>query len=385
MSKALEALFLLPVQHQGALDFGGPDLPAAQHGPLRKADIAQLFQPFQGGQGGPRVVADVLYCSAAQGAQQLQGASLQGGGFGPGGGEGHGLFRRGSQGHHLFGFVVDPAPELLLRGDPFFPEEIGNRLLKNRTGSHGCFQRVFLRRTAQLFQPPQNRGGPFLADGGRLPAALIGEGESRLGVEPRPRREHGPNGVKKGAEIPLPQKGRQAELVGGEQGFVVQHPLDRLQPRFLPRLYGKDDPFRSLVGPPEGNLDPVAGPQLHPLRDAVGIGLVNGKNSRGNSDFPDHKPSGFSALVLFLHIAGQLPRGNLTDGHGDGLVGQVLLESLGLRSNLACPVGHQVHQQITALHIFQQISNRGIKHFYSLQRNKVCTAQGAMEWVIIFQ
>ena len=154
VGKTLKALFLLPVQHQGALNLSGLNFPAAQHRPFRKADIAQLFQPLQGGQGGSRVIAHILHRGAAQGAKQLQGASLQCGSFGPVGGEGHGLFHRGGQGNHFFGFVIDPTPELLLSGDPLFLEEIGNCLLKYRAGSHGIFQRIFLRRTAQLRQPP---------------------------------------------------------------------------------------------------------------------------------------------------------------------------------------------------------------------------------------
>ena len=41
------------------------------------------------------------------------------------------------------------------------------------------------------------------------------------------------------------------------------------------------------------------------------------------------------------------------------------MEFLRLGSDLTGPVGHQIHQQITALNFCQQISNGWIKHFDS--------------------
>ena len=362
--KSLIAALLLLIQHQGALNFRGANLPAAQHGSLRKADIAQLLQPLQGRDGGAGIVADVLHRTTAHAAQQFQNAALQGGGFGPGSGELHGLLRRHRQGGHLLGFISDPALKLLLGGDPFFLQQIADGLLEHCPGRHGFFQHRFLRRCAQGFQKLQNGSSPLLADGGRLPAAVLGEGKTGFGVEPHPRRKHGPDGIKKGAEIPLPQEGCQTKLVGREQGLVVQHPLNGFQPFLLPRHNRQDNALGCLVGPPEADLDPVTGLQLHFPGNTVGIGLVNGKNSRRNSNLSDHKPSGIRLVfVLFLDGSGELAVGNLTDGHGNGLLGQVFLESLCLGSDLAGPMGNHVHQQITALHILQQISNRGIKHF----------------------
>ena len=170
--------------------------------------------------------------------------------------------------------------EFLLGGDPFLPQKVGDGLLKNLPGGGGIFQGRFLPLAAQFFQKLQNFKGSLLADGGGFPAAVIGEGKAGFGMEPHPRREHGPDGIEKGAEIPLPQKSRQPKLVFGNQGFVVQHPLNGLQPLFLSRLHGKDDALRRLVSSAEGNLHPMAGQHSHSLWNAIGIGLVNGKNSR---------------------------------------------------------------------------------------------------------
>ena len=116
-------------------------------------------------------------------------------------------------------------------------------------------------------------------------------------MEPCPRREHGADGIEKGAEIPLPQKARQEQLAPGEHGRVIQHPRHTFQPRPVPRFHGKDDALGHLVGAAEGQLNPMAGLQLHSLRDAVGIGLVNGKHSRADCYFSNHKPSGHSAMT----------------------------------------------------------------------------------------
>ena len=50
-----------------------------------------------------------------------------------------------------------------------------------------------------------------LADGLPCPALAFGQGEALDGAEPQRRGEHGTDGIEKGAEVPLPEKGRQAE------------------------------------------------------------------------------------------------------------------------------------------------------------------------------
>ena len=290
-AQTLEGGLLLRAEGQRPGDVGGPDLPAAEHTPLGEGDVAQRLQPPQGGGGSAGVIADILHRAAAHTGQQLQNAALHGGGARTGGGKIQRLLPGDGQGSHLLGLVPDPGAEVLLGGDPFLAQQIFQRGGENLVRGGSRVEGLLLGFSPQGFQQLQNVPGPLLADGGGGPAAVGGEGKGDLGVEPRPCREHGPGGVKIGAEIPLPQKGGQLELAAGEHGRIVQHPCDLLQPRFVSRFHGKDDALAHFVGPAEGQLDPVAGQQLHSLRDAVGIGLVNGKNSRGNSDFPDHKPS----------------------------------------------------------------------------------------------
>ena len=150
---------------------------------------------------------------------------------------------------------------------------------------------LLLRLAPQAFQQPKHGQCPLLADGGSAPAFVPGEGKADLGMEPGPRREHGPNGIIKGAEIPLPEEGGQTKLMGGEHGRIVQKPGHGLELGFVPGLYGQDDALGHFVPPAKGDLHPVAGQKRHICRNSIGIGLVNGENRRRNSNFSDHKPS----------------------------------------------------------------------------------------------
>ena len=46
---------------------------------------------------------------------------------------------------------------------------------------------------------------------------------------------------------------------------------------------------------------------------------------------------------------------------------QIFLEFFRFKSNLACAVGNQVHQQVTAVHILQKVCYGGVKHNKFLQ------------------
>ena len=102
----LKTAALAFVQHQRALNIGRLDLPAPQNRPFGQLHISLFLQCLEGGHFRAGEIADFLGSHASKRTQQLQHCLLLQGGFGPGRCIGHGLLRRGCQGHDFFGFVV---------------------------------------------------------------------------------------------------------------------------------------------------------------------------------------------------------------------------------------------------------------------------------------
>ena len=255
-----------------------------------------MFQPVHRGGGRAGKIAQVLHRHAAHAAQQLQHLPLHGGGFGPFFGVGHGLLRRNGKGGDPFGFVMGLSQVVRLRGHPLFPGQVGQHLRKSVLIGNQIPQSVLLRLPAQILQQFQHCPGIFLAEGLSLPAPVLRQGNRQLGAKPQSRREHHPDGVKKGAEIPLPQKSRQPKLAFGEHGFLVQTAFDGFQLVRAALLHRQDDSLRAFVGPSEGQHDPLPRPDGKVLGNIVGIGLVYGKIRRRNSNFRDHS-SRFSSCI----------------------------------------------------------------------------------------
>ena len=210
LPQSLKAAFLLLVQHQGPLQGGGDDLPAAQNRPVGEVYITLFLQPPHHGGGGPRKIAQLLDADLAQIAQHFQHGAL----FGRSLGILPGLLSGGGEGGDLLGFVPAPAEILRLSGDPFLPREIPEGILQGFPRQSQGLQLRLLGPAAQLLHQAQNLGSAGFADGFFLPLPVFGEGIHRLGVKPQSRGQDGPAGVVKGAEIPLPEESRQPQLQG---------------------------------------------------------------------------------------------------------------------------------------------------------------------------
>ena len=152
----------------------------------------------------------------------------------------------------------------------------------------------FLRFRTQCLQQQKNLLRPGLSDDGGFPACVLRQGEAHSGVKPCPRREHGAGGIKKGTEVPLPQEGGKLELGWSQHRGIIQSAANRLELRFISRFHRKHNAIAQLVSSPEGNLHPHSRQERHLLWNAVGVGLVNGKNRRRYRNFSGHKPSTFS-------------------------------------------------------------------------------------------
>ena len=122
-----------------------------------------------------------------------------------------------------------------------------------------------------------------------------------------------------------------------------------------------DKPYSYRFGP---DMTLVPG-----LRVMVPIGSGNRRTEGVVLSLEQGDASGLKAVlqkqllqILFLQGSGQLTGGNFLDGHGQGLLGQLFAELIGLQGDLAGALGNHIHQQITAIHLLQQVSNRGVQH-----------------------
>ena len=288
LQEPAEATFLLFIQDQRAADFGRYDLPAPEYRLLPQRQVAQFLQPVHRGSGSARMIAQLLDADFAHMAKELQHRFLLGRGFAPAGGILHGFLRRGSQEGDLFGLVGTPAQILRIRPEPFFPHQIGHRLtagiLIQAQGSEGFLMGL----AAQLLQQVQDRSGPFLADGGFFPAPVLSQGELFPRPEPKTCGQDHPDGFIKGAEAAFPQECRKLQLKARQDRVLIQDLPYLLQSFPAPLFHQEDHAFGELIGSAERHRHPLAGLQGHPQGDTIGIGLVDGKDCRRNSDFCDH-------------------------------------------------------------------------------------------------
>ena len=141
-------------------------------------------------------------------------------------------------------------------------------------------ENLLLRLSAQLLQQRQEGPGILIFHSFLPPAFILRQGESGSGLKPEPGWEHGTDGIVKGAEIPFPQEGRHPQHINRQHRCFIQLLLHRLQALCTALSQFQHHSFTPAVAPAEGNDDPLTGPQFHPLRNGVGIGLVNGKRSR---------------------------------------------------------------------------------------------------------
>ena len=375
LGKSVIAALLIGAEHQRPIQLRRADFPAAKHRPLGQRQVSQLFQPVYRRGGSTGKIAKLLHGHAAHAAHQLQHIFLHGGRLGAVGGVLHGFLGGNRQGSDLLRLVIGAAQIFRFGGYPLFPREIRNHAGKGfLVGNQGA-QGGFLRLTTQIFQQRKHLRRAVLADGFFLPGAVGGEGNPFPRLKPQPRREHDPEALVKGAEIPLPQKCRQPQLMLRQNRRFVQAPLHGFQLFLAACLHSENHALDALVGAAEGQLHPLTGLQGHSLGDFVGIGLVNGIGRGGNRDFRNHpSPHPFRFLfrrtfaspgkallhIFFLYGSGKLAVRHFLNGHGHGLFRQVFLKGLGLGGDLTGAVRYQVHQQITAVHFLQQFSNRGV-------------------------
>ena len=174
--------------------------------------------------------------------------------------------------------------------DPLFPGQVGNGIVERLLIGNQIPQSGFRSLTAQILQKLQQVLSMFFSYGLLFPAAVLCQADSLPGLKPQSCRKHGADGIVKGAEVPLPDESRQPQLPLRQDRCLVQASFDRLQACFLSRFHTQDNALGAFVGTSEGQLDPHARQNRHVLRDTVGIGPVNGKIRRRNSNFPDHKP-----------------------------------------------------------------------------------------------
>ena len=287
-AKAFKDPFLLRVQHHRAMDFGRGNLPAPENLSLLKLNKAQSRQAVYCLGTAAGIVADILDAGAACTAKKLHDAALHGGGFGAGGGKGQGRRHLHPQNRDFFRFVPGFPGQAPLGGNPLFPQKVG-----------GClFKGILLHKAGQLgpgggasifpegFQDFQ---GVRLAGRLLLPASVRGQGVAVFCLKPQPSGKHGPHHIKVGTKAPAPEKRRQLEHGGRQHRLLIQHLLHRLEV-FLPAFpHLQHHPFHPAVTPAEGNHHPDTGLQVHGGRNKIGIGLVNGKSSRRNSNSCNHK------------------------------------------------------------------------------------------------
>ena len=77
---------------------------------------------------------------------------------------------------------------------------------------------------------------------------------------PKPRRQDGLDRLKHGAEVALAHPKGQSDPLTVQHRGVIQHCLQRLEPRQLfTAASGQNDALAGAVAPPEGNGDPYTG------------------------------------------------------------------------------------------------------------------------------
>ena len=297
----LEYRRLLLAQDQGLLDGSGDDLPAPQDLSLGKGQEAPLFQPGHRIHGGSGVIADVLDTGRPHGAQQLQNASLHGGTLGPGGGKGHGLLGGYRQKGNALQFVSALPGEFLLCLDPLFPDKVAKDLSALVLLRDHSAKRRLPAPAALIPKIDQDLLCPLLADGGSFPAPVLGKAHGLLLPKPVSRRKDGPDGIVEGAEVPLPEKGRQPKLGVAQQRLRFQDPFYIFQSLPVPFLQGKDQSLGAGISKAEGHGDPLAQAQGKALGHPVGIGLVHGIDCVCNGDACDHSRSSLGSKIQCLY------------------------------------------------------------------------------------
>ena len=110
-----------------------------------------------------------------------------------------------------------------------------------------------------------------------------------LAPHPDAGGQDGPDRVVKRAEAALPQEGRQPEHPLVQQRLLVQQTDDGLEARLIPLLHGEDHGLGQAVAPAEGHRHPLAGPRREVLRQAVGIGLIDGVDRRLHRCLGQHR------------------------------------------------------------------------------------------------
>ena len=292
--KALKALLLFLVEHQGPVHLGRFDLPAAEHFPFGQYHVTQLFQVAHRLGRGPRVIQDVLNTGSAHAAQQLQNAALHGGSLWAAHGKGHSLLGRDCQRRDFFRLVPGLLQELRLGRNPFFPGQKAQHIRPLLAIRDNRVEGRIPARTALIPNGFQHFPGSLLADGSGLPASVRRQGEGLPLPEPKSRRKHSPGPVIKCAEVPLSQKGRQTQLGFAEQRLLVQAAFHSLELFLRAGSHRNHDALRRHVAPAKGDLNPLAWLQGHILRDAVGIELINGIACRRNGNSCNHIPASCS-------------------------------------------------------------------------------------------
>ena len=288
LRKILKATLLGRIQLQRAIQFGRLDLPAPQHGPFRQSHIAQLFQPVYGSHGSACEIAQLLHRHTAQAAQQFQNRFLHGCGFGTLGRKLHSFFRRRGQSGYFFCLISGFPLEIRLGCDPLLPQKIGKRLMENFLIGNQIPKGRFLCLSSQVFQKSQNLRSMFLADGLFLPGSVFRQRKGILRPEPESGRQHTANGIVKGTEVPFPQEGGQPQLFLRQQGLLIQAAVNGLQPGFVSGFHRQNHTFGALIGTAKGQLDTLTRQNLHTFGNPIGIGLINGKIRRRNSNFRNH-------------------------------------------------------------------------------------------------
>ena len=293
--QAFKSRSLIRVQNQRTVQLCRLDFPAAQHRPFRKGQITQLFQSVDGSGGCTGEVAKLFHRHRTDAAHDFQHRPLHGSGLGPMGSVLHSFLRGSCQSGDPFGLIAQAAQMFRLSRNPLLAQQILHRRVESFLIGNRLPQLVFFRLTTQIFHQFQNDPDIGIFDGLFLPAVILCQRKSLFGLEPETRRKHHSDRFVKGTKVPLPHESCQTQHHGRDHRLFIQRTFHRLQAVTFSRFHGNDHTFTAAVSPSERYRDPLTGLQHHFFRDPVGIGLINGKSSRGNRDFRNHKapPSSF--------------------------------------------------------------------------------------------
>ena len=163
-----------------------------------------------------------------------------------------------------------------------------------------CTQHGFLSLSTQIFHQIQEPAGIRIPGGFLFPAAVFRQAEGFGCLKPQARRKHGANCFIKGAEITLPNKRGQPQQCLGNHRLFIQLLLHSFQVTGAFCFHCKHHALRAAIAAAKGYHYPHTGLKGHPLRNRIGVRLIDGKVRRRYSNSCDHTALSFRVTVSFV-------------------------------------------------------------------------------------